>query len=63
MNQQKLREKVRVLKAVEGIKYKQLAEDLLEMNKGSFYNFLSHKTGLSREKANQLEVFINNYLE
>ena len=31
MNQQKLREKVRVLKALEGIKYKELAEDLLEM--------------------------------
>lgn len=62
-NQQKLRERVRILKAIEGIKYKELAEDLLQMSRGSFYNFLTNGTNLSREKARLLEEFINDYLD
>ena len=60
MNQQQLRTQVRILKAIEGIKYKNIAEDLLDMQAGSFYNFLCQKATLSEERAQLLKDFIND---
>ena len=63
MNQQRLRERVRLLKATQETTYKELAQDLLDIKAGSFYNFMNRRTKLSNEKATLLQDYLENFLE
>ena len=58
-NQNYYRKEVRRLKWEEDIKYKTIAEDLLNMKYNSFINWLHYYTNLSEEKINILKDFIN----
>ena len=53
-----LRKKVKVLKALQNITYTEIAEDL-EINRNSFYNWLSGQYDLSKEKENRLIEIID----
>ena len=57
--QQFLRDQVRMLKWSEGISFKMIAEDLLEMNYNSFINWLHGYCNLGEIKMNKLKEFIN----
>lgn len=54
-----LRKEVKRLKWEEDIKYKTIAEELLEMNYNAFINWLRGDKNLSREKIKILEDYIN----
>ena len=56
--QDNLRKKVKVLKALQNVTYTEIAEDL-EINRNSFYNWLSGQYDLSKEKENRLIEIIN----
>lgn len=56
--QDNLRKKVKVLKALQNITYTEIAEDL-EINRNSFYNWLSGQYDLSKEKENRLIEIID----
>lgn len=60
--QDDLREKTRILKATKKINYKEIARDLLKMNKNSLYNWLSGSCVLSETKQQLLNDYINNIL-
>jgi hypothetical protein len=51
--QENLRKQVKLLKALQGISYVELAEDL-EIHKNSFYNWLCGYFDLSKEKETRL---------
>ena len=53
-----LRKKVKVLKALQNVTYTEIAEDL-EINRNSFYNWLSGQYDLSKEKENRLIEIID----
>ena len=53
-----LRKKVKVLKALQNVTYTEIAEDL-EINRNSFYNWLSGQYELSKEKENRLIEIID----
>ena len=53
-----LRNKVKVLKALQNITYTEIAEDL-EINRNSFYNWLKGYYNLSLEKEQRLNEIIN----
>lgn len=57
--QDNLRKEVRKLKWEEGINYKIIAEDLLEMKYNSFINWLHKYKDLSNKRINILKDFIN----
>lgn len=56
--QENLRRKVKVLKALQNVTYTEIAEDL-EINRNSFYNWLSGQYDLSKEKENRLIEIID----
>ena len=56
--QEKLRKEVKIIKALQNITYKEFAEDL-EINRNSFYNWLSGQYDLSKEKENRLIEIID----
>lgn len=56
--QDNLRKKVKVLKALQNVTYTEIAEDL-EINRNSFYNWLSGQYDLSKEKENRLIEIID----
>lgn len=49
-----LRKEVKLLKALQGVSYRELAEEYLEMRTNSFYNWLRGEYSLSQEKASRL---------
>lgn len=56
--QEKLREKVKLLKALQNVSYTELAAHL-EIHKNSFYNWLKGYYNLSTEKTERLIEIIN----
>lgn len=62
MKQDILRNQVKIAKATEDIKYKDLA-DYLEIHVNSFYNWLKGYYDLSYEKAKSLESLITDMLD
>lgn len=59
MNQEELREKCRFLKWNKGIQYSEIAE-AIDMNKNSFYNFISGRQAKLGYKHYQLLI---NYVK
>ncbi len=57
-----LRKRVKLLRALQDIKYKEIAE-YLEINKNSFYNWLKGQYDLSNEKQIRLAEIISNLKE
>ena len=57
-----LREQVKRLKWQEGISYKLIAEDLLDMRYNSFMNFLHGYKELGYNRAKKLKGFINDMI-
>lgn len=57
-----LRKQVKILKALQNISYKEIAE-YLEINQNSFYNFINGQYNLSQEKAERLQEIIINLKE
>ena len=62
MSQEELRKKVKLLKALQGISYKEISE-YLDIKTNSLYNFLKGQYNLSYEKASLLEYIISNLWE
>ena len=56
--QNNLRNKVKILKATQGISYKELAE-YIEIHRNSFYNWLKGYYNLSTEREKKLIEIIN----
>lgn len=56
--QEKLRKDVKLLKALQGVSYTELAE-YLEIHKNSFYNWLNGYYNLSIEKEKRLMEIID----
>lgn len=56
--QNELRKKIKLLKALQGVSYNEIAEHL-EIHKNSFYNWLKGYYNLSAEKENRLIEIIN----
>lgn len=57
-----LRKQVKMLKALQNISYKEIAE-YLEINQNSFYNFINGQYNLSQERAERLQEIIINLKE
>lgn len=55
--QENLRNKVKLLKALQGVSYSEIA-DYLEMHRNSFYNWLKGYYNLSAEKEQRLNEII-----
>ena len=62
MKQDYLRKKVRLLKALQGISYKEISE-YLGIQTNSLYNFLKGQYDLSQEKADCLSDIVSNLWE
>ena len=60
--QEYLREQVKRLKWQEGISYKTIAEELLDMNYNSFVNFVNGYKELGYKRSRILSDFIQNIL-
>ena len=58
MKQDSLRENVRLLKAVNHISYKEIAQ-YMEMNVNSFYNFMSGAFDLGYDNQKKLERILS----
>ena len=58
-----LRREVKLLKALQGISYTELAENYLEIKKNSFYSWLHGDFDLSKEKQNLLYDVIETLRE
>lgn len=56
--QNELRKEIKLLKALQGVSYNEIAEHL-EIHKNSFYNWLKGYYNLSEEKENRLIEIIN----
>ena len=59
---EKLRTEIKLLKALQGITYKELAE-LLEIKTNSFYSWLNNNYDLGEEKETLLQVIADNLTE
>ena len=57
-----LRKECKLLKALQGISYTEIAE-YLEMSASSFYNWLSNSYDFSEERQQKLKAIINNLKE
>ena len=57
-----LRKEVKLLKAIQGISYKEIAE-LMEMRQSSLYNWLSGNYNLGIEKQEHLQFLIDTLKE
>ena len=55
--QENLRNKVKLLKALQGVSYSEIA-DYLEMHRNSFYNWLKGYYNLSAEKEQRLNEIL-----
>ena len=62
MGQNELRKKVKMLKALQGISYKEISE-YLDITPNSLYNYLRGAYDLSDEKADTLSDIISNLTE
>lgn len=60
LTQEDLRQAVKRIKWQEGISYKLIAEDLLDMSTNSFYNFVNGYCNLGYERSKKLEGYIND---
>ena len=56
--QNELRKEIKLLKALQGVSYNEIAEHL-EIHKNSFYNWLKGYYNLSAEKESRLIEIIN----
>ena len=57
-----MREKIRLIKALQGISYKEISE-YIEIKPNSLYNFLRGDYNLSDEKAETLDCILSNIWE
>lgn len=55
--QQDLRKQVKLVKALQGITFTEIAEDL-EISRGAFYNWLNEQYSLSKEKEERLKEIL-----
>lgn len=62
MSNNELRKQVKLLKALQGISYKEIAE-YLEIQPNSLYNYLRNDYDLSEEKQQSLQAIIENLRE
>lgn len=62
MKQEELRKSVRVLKALQNVSYRELA-DMLEIKESSMYNWLRSQYDLSAEKASLLNEIVSTLTE
>lgn len=62
MSQDYLRKKVKLIKALQGISYKEISE-YLDIKTNSLYNFLKGQYDLSEEKASILDDILSNLWE
>lgn len=62
MNQDYLRKRIKLLKALQNISYKEISS-YLDIQTNSLYNFLRGQYDLSPEKAQLLDVIISNLWE
>ena len=62
MSQNELRKQIKMLKALQGISYKEISE-YLEITPNSLYNYLRGAYDLSDEKADALRDIISNLWE
>ncbi len=62
MGQNELRKKVKLIKALQNISYKELSE-YLEIKQNSLYNFIRGAYDLSDEKAERLESILSDLWE
>lgn len=60
--QEKLRNEVKILKALQGVNYSEVAE-LLEISRSAMYNWLHNQYDLSAEKTNRLKEIIETIKE
>ena len=60
--QEKLRNEVQLLKALQGVSYTEVAE-LLEISRSAMYNWLHNQYDLSIQKANRLKEIIETIKE
>jgi len=58
-----LRKEVKLLKALQGISYKELAEEYLGIRQDSFYSWLRGYYNLGQEKQQQLYDVVSNLKE
>ena len=58
-----LRKQVRLLKALQKITYKEIAEEYLEVSKNSFANWLNGYYNFSTDKLHRLQNIINDLTE
>ena len=63
MKQEELRQMARIVKATEDVSFKEMAEDLLNINCHSFYNWLNGEYNLSQSKSLELYKFLINFLD
>ena len=62
MSQDYLRKKVKLIKALQGISYKEISE-YLDIKTNSLYNFLKGQYDLSEEKASILDDILSKLWE
>ena len=62
MSQDYLRKKIKLIKALQGISYKEISE-YLDIRTNSLYNFLKGQYDLSDEKASILDDILSNLWE
>ena len=62
-SQEELRKEVKLIKALEDISYKTIAEDLLDMKYNSFINWLHGYYCLGYSRSKLLREFIEGYKE
>ena len=58
-----LRKQVKILKATQGISYKEIAEEYLEIKTNSFYNWLRGEYNFSEERISRLLDIIETLKE
>lgn len=59
MDQEQLRKEVRILKAIQGIQYSEVAE-MLNLSRSSFYNLINGGYEFGKERTRELEELIYN---
>lgn len=62
LKQENLRKQVKLLKAIQGVSYKEIAE-ILEIKQSSFYSWLNNYYDLGEEKETVLKELVNNLSE
>ncbi len=62
MGQEELRKRVKLIKALQNISYKELSE-YLEIKQNSLYNFIRGAYDLSDERAERLDAILSDLWE